>query len=361
MFKKWLPLGALSLVLGLAVSQTVMINNQVVAGNAVKPTSSNLTSFLTQFVEQLPQFDPETGEQLAYEEQDTPAPPDEYIPSDRDISVPQAYIDPQHPLHTYYKKWEKASATERANNVIYSKLVGHYLESGVGKATASGVAWGDVHLVMFDGAVCDTNNSVGWHDYVSKGMPGYGGEQFNVNTQPWANNKNTTVIHDYALTTNYGGETFKFQFDLSTLNARVNGQKIAVGTPMTSIGTKQPIWFYRPNQRSLTILTPNTEYGLTYPSNYGNVAVKPRLAPHVGGFYDGILGQSFRFDGKVVGNTGKQTAGSTCDNFTVKGRISDYRTSGPFAYNSTRGSRFVKNAKARVHDGFYPIAPEELH
>lgn len=360
--KKFIPITALSLLLGAATYYSAPLNGQVSATAALQPPK--ISSFIqvlgsSQFKEQDPVIDEETGEVL-YEVKDAPAPPPEYEPTERDTQVPQAYIDPKHPLHEYYLKWEKAPAKVRQDNVIYSTLVGHYLEGDGRYAKAGSVAWGDVHMNMFDGAVCDSNNSIGWHDYASKGQPGYGAEQLNVNKQAWHSNKKTTVIVGYALTAAYKGENFQFLYPLGG-TPTINGKSIAVSSTLKPASGKGQVWYSRPNSNALIVATPATEYSLTYQNGgYGNMSVRPLVAPHVGGFYDGMVGQSIRFDGKVIGNNGKTTSGTTCDNKTIVGKSSDYRTSGPFSYNSVRGSRFLKQKKERVLDGFYPISPVAL-
>jgi hypothetical protein len=360
--KKLIPITALSIFLGVATYYSTPFSSEVSAKAALQaPQLSNFIQVLgsSQFQEQIPVVDEETGE-IIYEVKDAPSPLPEYEPTERDTQIPQAYIAPDHPLHQYYKQWEKAPAKVRADNVIYSTLVGHYLEGEGRYANAGSVAWGDVHMNMFDGAVCDSNNSIGWHDYSSKGQSGFGREQLNVNKQAWHSNKKTTVIVGYALTANYQGETFQFLYPLGG-TPTVNGKAISVSSTIKPASNQGQVWFSRPNGNALIVATPATEYSLTYQSGgYGNLSIRPRVAPHVGGFYDGMIGQSIRFDGKVVGNNGKTTSGTTCDNKTIVGKSSDYRTSGPFAYNSARGSRYTSMKKERVLDGFYPIAPVAL-
>lgn len=219
------------------------------------------------------------------------------------------------------------------------------------RPSPTGQTGGDLHIVQFDGAHCDTNDSVGWHNFYSKGAPSIGDEQINVNLQPWERNTGSTVAVGFALTTRYKNRTDRFQFDRNS-QPTLNGQRITPTNTLQSLGNGV---FYRWSGTFLSIVTPSSEYAMLYHEDgYGNMSIAPIRAPHIGGFPHGIIGQSMRFDELVIGDHPMMTTGSTCDNSTIEGTMADYRTSGPFVTND-RYSRYGKNIRGRARDNFYPF------
>lgn len=221
-----------------------------------------------------------------------------------------------------------------------------------GNARAGALGGADLHIIQFDGAHCDTNDSTGWHDFYSKGDPKIGDEQFNINLQPWERNTGSTVAVGFALTTQFKGRTDQFQFNRNT-TPTLNGKSITPTNKLQALGNGV---FYRWSGTFLSVVTPNTEYAMLYHEDgYGNMSVAPIRAPHIGGFPHGIIGQSIRFDELVIGDHPMLTTGSTCDNSTVEGKITDYKVAGPFAVGD-RYSRYGKNIRGRARDNFYPFA-----
>lgn len=289
----------------------------------------------------------------------TPTPP-EYKPCPHDSQIPSSVLNPNNPLFKYFKKWKSVSPETRQANVIYAKLYAAYAETGMAEGAMAGgsYSWGDVHLTQFDGAKCDTNNSVGWHNYYSKGQTGVGDEQLNIDQEPWTVNKAATIIKGFALKANYGGKERQILY-VAGQEPTLNGQPISKLTETSGgkfICVGDGVWI-RWDGSQLTVLTPATEYAILYKISgelYGNISLRPRRAPHVGGYPDGMVGQSVRFDGKVHNSNPVATPTNTCDNFTIMGAAADYKTSGPFETDDSH-SRYGKNILPRPLDGFYPI------
>lgn len=211
--------------------------------------------------------------------------------------------------------------------------------------------FGDLHLAQFDGAHCDSNDSTGWHDFFTKGSSAVGSEQLNVNLQPWEKNPSSTVSVGYALQTQFGNQTNQFLYERGK-SPLLNNQAIQTSREFKSLGQGL---FYRWSGTMLNVLTPNMEYAFIYVDDgYGNMMAAPQRAPHIGGFPHGMMGQSIRFDGKVIGDHPVLSTGSTCDNSTVEGKVESYKTSGPFATND-QWSRYGKNILGRARDNFYPF------